>query len=293
MTAAPQTFQLASGQQLAGCWHGPLSHRPVLCLHGWLDNANSFVPLAAQLPHLPMLAIDLAGHGHSSHRSPNAHYYLFDYVSDLAQLCRQQGWQQLVLIGHSKGGMIATALAASFPELVRQLVLIDSLGFITSPEAEVATLLRKAILSREQSSKKQKPCYDSVLAAAQQRARHSDFDLSTAQLLSERGLVATTSGFQWAADVKLREVSAFRLSEAQARQLIRALQCPVLALMAQQSPAEIGQAKQQFQQDYPQLELKYLPGGHHLHMTEAALCAGAIRAGLVSDVWPAEVNPQA
>ena len=110
----PVCYSLPSGLQLAGWYAGaaPLT-QPVLCLHGWLDNANSFLPLAQAMPDLPLLALDLAGHGHSSHRSPDAHYYLLDYVSDIATLCRQQQWQQLTVVGHSMGGMVATVLAAN------------------------------------------------------------------------------------------------------------------------------------------------------------------------------------
>lgn len=271
-------FQLPSGLRLAG-WHAgaALPPHPVLCLHGWLDNANSFLPLANALPELPLLALDLAGHGHSSHRSADAHYYLFDYVADIAALCRQQGWQQLMIIGHSMGGMVATVLAASFPELVHKLVLIDSLGLMTTAAEDTATQLRKAVISRGQSYQKQKPQYRTLAEAATARQQQSDFDLASATLLSERGCEPTAAGISWRADLKLREVSAFRLSEAQARAVIRNLQCPVLALMSAQSPAEIRQAIQHFKTDYPQLELVQCPGGHHLHMTDAVFCANQIR----------------
>jgi pimeloyl-ACP methyl ester carboxylesterase len=271
-------FKLPSGLRLAGWYAGTtLPSQPVLCLHGWLDNANSFLPLAAALPELPILALDLAGHGHSSHRSADAHYYLFDYVADIAALCRQQGWQQLIVFGHSMGGMVATVLAASFPELVRKLVLIDSLGLMTTAAEDTTTQLRKAVISRGQSYQKQKPQYATLAEAATARQQQSDFDMASAMLLTERGCEATTTGFSWRADLKLREVSAFRLSPAQAHAVIRNLQCPVLALMSTQSPAEIRQATEQFQADYPQLELIQCPGGHHLHMTHAAFCADTIR----------------
>lgn len=271
-------FKLPSGLRLAG-WHAgsALPSQPVLCLHGWLDNANSFLPLATALSELPLLALDLAGHGHSSHRSVDAHYYLFDYVADIATLCRQQGWQQLTIIGHSMGGMIATVLAASFPELVRELVLIDSLGLMTNAAADTAVQLRKAVISRQQSHQKIKPQYATLNDAAAARQQQSDFDIATAMLLTARGCEPTVAGFSWRADVKLREVSAFRLSEAQAHAVIRNLQCPVLALMSALSPAEIRSAVQQFQADYPQLELVQCPGGHHLHMTDVAFCANQIR----------------
>lgn len=276
-------FKLPSGLTLAG-WHTDvlLPSQPVLCLHGWLDNANSFLPLAMALPEQSLLALDLAGHGHSSHRSADAHYYLFDYVADIATLCRQQGWQQLTIVGHSMGGMIATVLAASFPELVAQLVLVDSLGLMTTAATDTAMQLRKAIVSRQQSYQKQKPQYATLSEAAAARQQQSDFDMATALLLTERGCAPTMQGFSWRADLKLREVSAFRLSDSQARALIRQLQCPVLALMSRQSPAEIRLAAEQFLADYPQLELVHCPGGHHLHMTDARFCADEIRRFLLA-----------
>ncbi len=46
----------------------------VLALHGWLDNAASFVPLAAQLADIDLVAPDLPGHGHSAHLPAGADY---------------------------------------------------------------------------------------------------------------------------------------------------------------------------------------------------------------------------
>jgi len=40
----------------------------VLCLHGWLDNAASFIPLAPLLDKLEVFALDFPGHGNSEHR---------------------------------------------------------------------------------------------------------------------------------------------------------------------------------------------------------------------------------
>ena len=197
-------YQLPSGLHLAGWSTADLSlQQPVLCLHGWLDNANSFLPLAPCLADFPLLALDLAGHGHSSHRSADAHYYLVDYVADLASLCRQQGWQQLTVLGHSMGGMVATLLAASFPELVSRLVLIDSLGLMTTAPEDAAQQLRKAVISREQSHQKQKPRYATLPDAANARHSQSDFDFASALLLTERGAVESATGVSWRADLEV------------------------------------------------------------------------------------------
>ena len=41
----------------------------LLALHGWLDNAASFAPMAAHLAAFDLVALDLPGHGASSHRA--------------------------------------------------------------------------------------------------------------------------------------------------------------------------------------------------------------------------------
>ena len=244
-----------------------LPAQPVLCLHGWLDNAASFIPLAHHLPQLPLLALEFPGHGHSSHRSPDAAYYFFDWVQDLVALCRQQQWQDLSIIGHSMGGMVATALAASFPELVGRLILIDSLGFVVAEEAAAARQLRLGIESRLKPRLGRSPCYPSLQAAAEARLKQSDFTLTEAMLLAERGTVQQADDFCWRADMRLRQQSVYRLSLQQAKALIAALECPALAILAEDGMFKQGAAH--WLSVYHQLSVQTVPGGHHCHMTQA------------------------
>lgn len=247
--------------------------KPVLCLHGWLDNAASFIPLAAKLPALPILALEFPGHGHSGHRGADAYYYFFDWVQDLVTLCRQQNWQQLTVIGHSMGGMVATALAAAFPELVERLVLIDSLGFITDVPSNTAKQLRDGINSRLKPVSR-KPSYSSVAEAAAARQRQSDFGMNEALLLAERGTVQTDAGLTLRADMRLRHSSVYRLSPAQAETLMRAVQCPVLAVVAEDGM--ITERAAHVAGCFANLRRVKVKGGHHCHMTEPGAVALAI-----------------
>ncbi|MDZ7903314.1 MAG: alpha/beta hydrolase [Rheinheimera sp.] len=277
-SASPVSFQL-SNINLSGWRSGPSDTTPVLCLHGWLDNANSFLPLAAAMSTQSLLAVDFAGHGLSSHRSPDAHYYLFDYVADLVELIQQQSWSKLHIIGHSMGGMVATALAAAMPELVARLVLVDSLGFVTTAPEDTAIQLRKALQSRQGRLQKHKPKYETVQQAAAARQNQSDFTSQEALLLTQRGsclLNGSSASITWSADLRLRELSAQRLTIAQATALIGQLQCPVMAIMAEDGIELMQQNLALYQSSYPQLQLQHLAGGHHLHMTNASAVAVAI-----------------
>lgn len=276
--AKPVIFEL-SNTQLSGWQSGPQNETPILCLHGWLDNANSFLALAAAMPSQSLIAIDFAGHGFSSHRSRDAHYYLFDYVADIVELIQKQSWSQLQIIGHSMGGMVATALAAAMPELVEKLVLLDSMGFVTTVAEDTATQLRKALLSRQGRLLKQKPTYQTLQQAAIARQSQSDFSLQEAMILAQRGCFALSddaTAFTWRADMRLRELSAQRLTTEQAKALIGKLQCPVLALMAKDSIELMQQNLAIYQSSYRFLQLQYLAGGHHLHMTNAAAVAKSV-----------------
>ncbi|KAH0616824.1 hypothetical protein JD844_028238 [Phrynosoma platyrhinos] len=79
-------FLVPWGHIAAKAWGSPQS-RPVLCLHGWLDNANTFSKLIPLLPKdCYYMAIDFAGHGLSSHRPVGCPYYLIDHVSDVRRI---------------------------------------------------------------------------------------------------------------------------------------------------------------------------------------------------------------
>jgi pimeloyl-ACP methyl ester carboxylesterase len=56
----------ANGIQLAAKEWGDPSGMPVIALHGWLDNANSFDQMLPYLTDMHVIAIDMAGHSQSS-----------------------------------------------------------------------------------------------------------------------------------------------------------------------------------------------------------------------------------
>jgi len=90
---------LPDGLVVAAKAWGPATGPPVLALHGWLDNANTFdrlgPPLAAA--GLRVICIDFPGHGKSAHRSPDAVYAFTDYVYYVWALAKQLKWKVSVV----------------------------------------------------------------------------------------------------------------------------------------------------------------------------------------------------
>ncbi len=120
-------YQVKDGVKKALAF-GDASKPPLLALHGWMDNAASFVPLASLLDQFYVVAVDLPGHGKSDFRPNGASYFHADYALDAAHIVAALKFDSFVLLGHSMGGGVATLLAAAIPKSVRHLILIDGLG---------------------------------------------------------------------------------------------------------------------------------------------------------------------
>jgi pimeloyl-ACP methyl ester carboxylesterase len=102
-----------------GAGSGPV----VTFLHGAGLNAHTWDTTILALG-LPALAIDLPGHGDSSWRA-DAAYTGRTLAPDVAEGMAAWTDRPQVLVGHSLGGLTAAAVAASRPELVREVVVID------------------------------------------------------------------------------------------------------------------------------------------------------------------------
>ncbi|MCA9064031.1 MAG: alpha/beta hydrolase [Planctomycetaceae bacterium] len=102
---------------------GPENGPPLVLLHGvtrcWRDWFPVLAPLQAAFH---VWAMDHRGHGKSDRANG---YRVEDYVSDAVRLIEEQFPNGCFVIGHSLGAMVAAAVAALRPGLVRGVVLED------------------------------------------------------------------------------------------------------------------------------------------------------------------------
>lgn len=121
------------------------SGRPVLLLHGIGGNARSCVAAGSELARrgLRALAWDAPGYGEST--DPDGPV---DLPARVVQVLDGLGLDQVDLFGTSWGGVIATLVAARWPDRVRTLVLADSTrGSGTSPDRAAAMRARLSELA--------------------------------------------------------------------------------------------------------------------------------------------------
>lgn len=127
---------------------------PILLVHGFSNNRFVWDEIAEGLrPRHRTLAVDLRGHGDSDW-SPDARYGVPDYASDLPAVLDAAGIERAVVVGHSLGGNAGTLFAASHPERVSALVLVDtgpslSLGAMMYVARDVSGALRSYATERE------------------------------------------------------------------------------------------------------------------------------------------------
>ncbi|XP_077770373.1 serine hydrolase-like protein 2 isoform X3 [Canis aureus] len=94
------------GHIAAKAW-GSQQGSPVLCLHGWLDNANSFDRLIPLLPKdFHYVAMDFGGHGLSSHYYLGVPYCQENFVNEIGRVVAALKWKRFSLLSHSFGGII-------------------------------------------------------------------------------------------------------------------------------------------------------------------------------------------
>jgi len=113
----------ADGIELAfGYWPGP--GEPLVALHGLTASYLNFVGIAERLDgRRGLFALDLRGRGDSD--KPDGPYGMAQHARDVAAAMLAMGLGASVIVGHSMGAFVASALAAQNPELVCGLVLID------------------------------------------------------------------------------------------------------------------------------------------------------------------------
>ncbi|BFM20380.1 alpha/beta fold hydrolase [Gilvimarinus japonicus] len=270
MTPKLRQFDIAGLQYKAQQWGSEAGH-PVLALHGWLDNSASFSRLAPQLANLNLVALDMAGHGQSDHRPGSAPYNIWDDVADVLAIADALGWQRFSLLSHSRGAIISALLAGAFPERVDKMVLVEGLfpEPVSSENApkQLADSIRK---NRELGDKPLRVFAD--LNAAVKARTQGMFPLSegAARALTERGTVPVEGGFSWSTDQRLLAPSSFKLTRGQIHAFISAITSPARVLLADGGMPKLYPGFTEAAQQYPQLEVITLEGGHHLHMEDQA-----------------------
>ena len=138
-------YLVVNGVRLA-YYEWPGGGPTLLCIHGITSNCHAWDRWAEQLaPDYRVIALDLRGRG-ESHKPPayqvEVHRDPLCYPRDLDRVIDGLGIEAVSYVGHSLGAMIGVLFAATYPQRVRKLVLVDG-GHDLRPD--VAAAIRPAL----------------------------------------------------------------------------------------------------------------------------------------------------
>jgi lipase len=163
--------------------YGPSGPVQVLAIHGLTGHGQRWQRFAAeQLPEIAIAAPDLLGHGRSSWAAP---WTIDANVAALSALLAEQADAAVLVVGHSFGAAVALQLAATHPDLIAALVLLDpAVGLDGAWMAEIADAMLAS------------PDYPDVAEARAEKATGAWADVDPAVLDEElrEHLVATPDG---------------------------------------------------------------------------------------------------
>ena len=124
----PSSFQAKTVHSPAGAdlfvrWggKGPV----VVLIHGYAENSDSWAPLAADLMKDHTVVVpDLRGIGKSS--KPEGGYDKKTQAGDIRAVATALGYDKTSVVAHDIGNMVAYAYAATYPDKVERLVVMDA-----------------------------------------------------------------------------------------------------------------------------------------------------------------------
>ncbi|WP_433444800.1 alpha/beta fold hydrolase [Nonomuraea sp. CA-141351] len=134
------TLSLEDGN-IQVCQDGPRDAPVLLLIHGSASSTRSWDALVPMLTGSHrVIRIDLPGHGRSAEPADRS-YALPDQGRRVGEALDRLGVKHTIVVGHSSGGVVATALAEQRPDLVTALALINTgphmQAFIAQESAEI------------------------------------------------------------------------------------------------------------------------------------------------------------
>lgn len=271
MPTSQQTHQLTFPDWTTRVIRSGTGDDPLVLLHSHGVDADMWLPLMDALPDsIPVLAMDFRGQGAStSERRP---FTLSQLADDVIAVLNHERVRRCTLVGLAFGGTVAQLVATRAPQLIAQLVLMDTAA--TRSEESRQSLLTRADLAEHGG-------LDDLVDAAiprwfPQATRQPDPEVLSALRTSMRAIdpghyAALGRAF---ADLELRAVAA-------------RIACPTLILVGAEDVAMPVAQSQLLHDLIPHSELVVLSGiGHCPPLQDPALVARSLANFIASDsLW--------
>ena len=254
--------------ELSALQYGNESGLPIICIHGWLDNAASFQPLSECMNDFHWICLEMPGHGKSDYRPKGCVYHYTDYISDVHLAIEELAIENFILLGHSLGAGIAATYSAVFPEKVDRLILIDGIGPISGDDDDTLKQLRNAMKFVKEKPQDQPRLYPSWEGLINRRLEAGDIYRKSAEILLERGTEKVGDKIQVLSDGRLKQHSPIYMSQNKVLSILEGIEAKTLLILANQGLIDSRDSTDSRIKAIKDLEVKTVEGAHHVHMDE-------------------------
>lgn len=281
---------------LAAKWWGSHEQRPIVCVHGYQDNAGVFDLLIPLLPaQFSYLAIDLPGHGRSSHYAPGYYYHTSDMIHLLEEIRRKFQWPRLSIISHSMGAFISFLYAALYPDDVDFVCALDSL----KPQVLHPTKTRKVVMgnwkrsldgsisSFDHTRGQPNYTYDEIIHRIHAGSFKS-IDVDKAKYLIPRSVAKTigTDKYHFTRDFRLKFMNPSMLGQEISLECIRRIKAAYIFIKSDDrifsEPADIiAEAVAAFRKHNKNFEMIKVDGKHHFPLNNPESFSDALSRFLI------------
>ncbi len=276
---------------------GPAPGPTVLLLHGYMDAAATWQPVAPALTAegFRVLAPDLRGYGDGARVPAGGYYHFADYVFDVADLVDQlvPAGSPLIVVGHSMGGTIANMYAGTFPERVARLVLLEGAGPPDNPHEVAPDRMRKWV--EDVRAVRARPARRMASREEALRRLVGDHPRVAEEVLRERldalARELPDGGLAWKSDPLHGTRSPMPFFSAGWTAFARRIACPVLFV----SGGPLGWHPEDEAvrvSAFATLQRAEIPdAGHMMHWTEPAKLTRLLLQFFAGDVIPGALSP--
>ncbi|EDV38719.1 uncharacterized protein Dana_GF24930 [Drosophila ananassae] len=277
---------------VVGRWYGNRQVRPILALHGWLDNLGTWDKLLPLLPrHLGVLCIDLPGHGYSSKLPEGIAYHFVDYLCVILRVMEEYGWQKVSLMAHSMSAMLCFIFASLYPHRTDMLVSIDIVKTrYRKPPSQIdylRTNIEGYMLEDERfaNAKRQEPPAYTYPELEQVLHKGSDYSvaLENCRHILTRNISRSTkfpAKYFFSRDGRCKYYTEFHTSPPFAAELARTIRnVPYCVIKGSESNFIDEQSDEVIailRENNPHFELHEVQGTHHVHLNNAEGVAAVI-----------------
>lgn len=289
---------------IAGKWWGPKHVRPILCLHGWQDNAGTFDRIIPLLPkHVGYLAIDFPGHGLSSRVPDGMFYNNFESIPLLKYIKKIYKWDKISILAHSMGAVISYVYVGFYPDDVDMYIAIDSLKVIVRETTEyiesMPDQINSFLLADERNRNNSEPpsypyeiCVEKLIEGT-----YNSIDRDSAPYLLNRNISKSESHpdhYYFTRDNRLKSILFTQTTHEMNMELAKRIKCGHMHIRAKGSRI-VGSKEEYFevvdylQKNNPKFEYHVVDGTHHVHLTAPEVVKG-IMSDFINKYRPAAIQ---